>query len=223
MEKKRKVLLLEDNTLFAESVQDYLEEKGFIVDIVLDGEKALQQSYFESYDIYLLDVNVPEINGVEFLKMLRRSGDNTPTIFITSHQDIDTLRKGYESGCDDYMKKPIDLEELLYRINVLLKKRKNSNHITRLGDNCFYNFKERTIYCDNKPIKLPLKVINLLELFLENSSQVVTKEQIVYRLWSASDSYSDGSIRVYINKLKKILGKDKIENIKGIGYKLTIN
>jgi len=223
MEKKRKVLLLEDNALFAESVQDYLEENDFIVDIVKDGENALQQSYFESYDIYLLDVNVPEINGVDFLKMLRRSGDNTPTIFITSHQDIDTLRKGYESGCDDYMKKPIDLEELLYRINVLLKKRKNTNHIVKLNDNCFYNFKERTIYRDNEPVKLPLKVVNLLELFLENSSQVVTKEQIVYRLWSASEGHSDGSIRVYVNKLKNILGKDKIENIKGIGYKLTNN
>ncbi len=223
MDKKRKVLLLEDNALFAESVQDYLEEKNFIVDIVADGEKALQQSYFKSYDVYLLDVNVPEINGVDFLKMLRKSGDSTPTIFITSHQDIETLKQGYESGCDDYMKKPIDLEELLYRMNVLLKKNKSLSYIVRLNNKCIYNFKERVIYRDKKPINLPLKVINLLELFLENSSQVVTKEQIIYRLWSVSDSYSDGAIRVYVNKLKKIVGKDKIKNIKGIGYKLTIN
>ncbi len=223
MEKKRKVLLLEDNSLFAESVQDFLEENGFVVDVVADGDSALQKSFFESYDIYLLDINVPEINGVEFLKMLRRGGDERPTIFITSHQDLETLKKGYESGCDDYMKKPIDLEELLYRMNVLLKKRKNISHIVKLNEECYYDFKERGIFCNSQMIKMPLKVIKLLELLIENSSQIVTKEQIVYRLWSASESYSDGSIRVYVNKLKNILGKDKIENIKGVGYKLTIN
>ncbi len=220
---KRKVLLLEDNILFAQSIEDFLEEKNFIVDIATDGEKALQKSYFQSYDIYLLDINVPEINGIEFLKMLRKSGDERPTIFMTSYQDTNTLKKGYESGCDDYMKKPIDLEELFYRMITLLKKQKNLNCTVKLSENYQYNFKERVIYHKNKPLKLPLKVINLLELLLENNTQIVTKEQIIYKLWSISDAHSDGSIRVYINKLKNIIGKEKIENIKGIGYKLTIN
>ncbi len=223
MKKVRKVLLLEDNILFAESVQDYLEEQGFLVDIVGDGEKALQQSYLVNYDIYLLDINVPEVNGIDFLKMIRSSGDNRASIFITSYQDRETLKVGYETGCDDYMKKPIDLEELLYRINVLLSRRKSTSAKVKLNEKCYYDFKQRAIFCDKKIVKLPLKVIQLLELFLENRSQIVTKEQIIYKLWSASDEYSDGSIRVYINKLKKILGKDKIINLKGIGYKLTNN
>ncbi len=223
MKKVRKVLLLEDNILFAESVQDYLEEQGFLVDIVCDGEKALQQSYLVNYDIYLLDINVPEVNGIDFLKMIRSSGDNRASIFITSYQDRETLKAGYETGCDDYMKKPIDLEELLYRINVLLSRRKSVSTKVKLNKKCYYDFKQRAIFCDKKIVKLPLKVIQLLELFLENRSQIVTKEQIIYKLWSASDEYSDGSIRVYINKLKKILGKDKIINLKGVGYKLTNN
>ncbi len=223
MKKVRKVLLLEDNILFAESVQDYLEEQGFLVDIVCDGEKALQQSYLVNYDIYLLDINVPEVNGIDFLKMIRSSGDNRASIFITSYQDRETLKAGYETGCDDYMKKPIDLEELLYRINVLLSRRKSVSTKVKLNEKCYYDFKQRAIFCDKKIVKLPLKVIQLLELFLENRSQIVTKEQIIYKLWSASDEYSDGSIRVYINKLKKILGKDKIINLKGVGYKLTNN
>lgn len=223
MNKKWKTLLLEDNTLFAETLKDFLEDEGFDIDIASDGEEAINKSYYNNYDIYLLDINVPGVNGVEFLKMIRRSGDERPTIFITSHQDIETLKKGYESGCDDYMKKPIDLEELLYRIQVLLGKRRVVKTTVALNENSFYDYKQRVVVVDGKSKKLPLKTIKLLELFLENEGQIVTKEQIINRLWSSSHEYSEGSIRVYINKLKKILKKDAIENIKGIGYKLTIN
>ncbi len=223
MKKRWKTLLLEDNRLFAETLKDFLEDKGFDIDIVSDGEEAISKSYYNNYDIYLLDINVPRINGVEFLKMLRRSGDERPTIFITSHQDIQTLKMGYESGCDDYMKKPIDLEELLYRIEVLLGKRRAVKTTAILSKNSFYDYKQRVVMVDGKPKKLPLKTIKLLELFLENKGQVVTKEQIINHLWSSANEYSEGSIRVYVNKLKKILNKDAIENIKGIGYKLTIN
>ena len=222
MKKQWKILLLEDNALFAETLKDFLEEKEFDVDIANDGEEAINKSYFNNYDIYLLDINVPEVNGVDFLKMIRRSGDERPTIFITSHQDIDTLKKGYESGCDDYMKKPIDLEELLYRIEVLLRKRRVVKTTVMFDKDSFYDYKQRVLVIDGVSKKLPLKIIRLLELLLENEGQIVTKEQIVNRLWSSSSEYSEGSIRVYINKLKKILKKDMIENIKGIGYKLTI-
>jgi DNA-binding response OmpR family regulator len=222
MKKQWKTLLLEDNALFAETLKDFLEENGFDVDIVNDGEEAVQKSYYTNYDIYLLDINVPCVNGVDFLKMIRRSGDERPTIFITSHQDIQTLKKGYESGCDDYMKKPIDLEELLYRMDVLLKKRRDIKTTVFLTKNCCYDFKNRVVLRENKPVKLPLKTIKLLELFIENEGQIVTKEQIINRLWSTSSQYSEGAIRVYIAKLKKLIEKDMIENIKGIGYKLTI-
>jgi len=223
MKKQWKILLLEDNVLFAETLKDFLEENDFDIDVVGDGEEAISKSFYNNYDIYLLDINVPGIDGVEFLKMLRKSGDERPTIFITSHQDIQTLKKGYESGCDDYMKKPIDLEELLYRIRVLLGKRKSIKTTITLGKNSFYDYKQRVLFIENRPQKLSLKMIKLLELFLENEAQVVTKEQIINRLWSSAGSHSEGSIRVYVNKLKKILKDNTIENIKGIGYKLTIN
>ncbi len=220
MKNEKRVLLLEDNFLFAETLQDFLEEQGFAIDIAKDGEDALQKSYHTNYDLYLLDIKVPKISGMEFLKMLRDSGDERPAIFITSHQDLETLKKGYMYGCDDYMKKPIDLEELLYRIEVLLKNRKKLGQTIKLNNKYHYDFKQRTIFEGKKTIKFSTKSILLLELFLENRSKVVTKEQIIEKLWSSSQEHSDGSIRVYINKLKNILGKDAIENIKGIGYKL---
>ncbi len=220
--KRWKVLLLEDNELFAESIKDFLEDKDFDIDIVVDGEEAISQSYYNNYDIYLLDINVPFVNGVDFLRMIRRSGDERPTIFITSHQDKDTLIKGYESGCDDYMKKPIDLEELYYRIQVLLNRRRTLQSKVEFGKNCYYDFAKRALYKDNKSVSLSMKALKLLELLLEYKNEVVTKEQIIRRLWSSSDDHSEGSIRVYINKIKKAIGEDMIQNVKGIGYKLIM-
>ena len=220
MKKREKVLLLEDNLLFAQTLQEFLQDEGFMVDIAKDGEEALQKSYYINYDLYLLDVKVPKIDGLELLKMLRDSGDNKPAMFITSYQDLETLKRGYMLGCDDYMKKPIDLEELLYRIEVLLKNRKKLSIKIRLNDRYYYDSKQRTIFYDDNSIKISIKAILLLELLLENRSKVVTKELIIKKLWSSSDEHSDGSIRVYVSKLKNIIGKDSIENIKGIGYKL---
>ncbi len=217
---KRKILLLEDDRLFSETLQEYLEEKGFVVEIAYDGEEALNKTYYNNYDIYLLDINVPEVNGLDFLKLVRNSADEKPAIFITSHTDKETLIDGYKSGCDDYMRKPIDLEELYYRIKVLLKK-SNYQLIFKLNDDCIYDVDKREVICNQKRVKLSAKVLRLLELLLENRGKVVTKEQIISKLWSANETYSDGAIRVYINKLKKLLGKDRIENVKGIGYKLT--
>ncbi len=221
MKRRKKVLLLEDNLLFAETLQEFLQDEGFIVDIAKDGEEALQKSYHTNYDLYLLDVKVPKINGMELLKMLRDSGDDKPAMFITSYQDLGTLKRGYILGCDDYMKKPIDLEELLYRIEVLLKNRKKLGTKIRLNDKYYYDSEQRTIFYGDISMKISIKVILLLELLLENRSKVITKEQIIQKLWSNSDEHSDGSIRVYISKLKNIIGKDSIENIKGIGYKLV--
>ena len=220
MKRRKKVLLLEDNFLFAQTLQEFLQDEGLFVDIAKDGEEALQKSYHTNYDLYLLDVKVPKINGMEFLKMLRDSGDGKPAMFITSYQDLETLKKGYMLGCDDYMKKPIDLEELLYRTEALLKNRKKPRTKVRLNDKYYYDSEQMAIFYGDTSIKISLKVILLLELLLENKSKVITKELIVQKLWSSSDEHSDGSIRVYISKLKNILGKDSIENIKGIGYKL---
>ncbi len=220
MKIRKKVLLLEDNLLFAQTLQEFLQDEGFLVDVAKDGEEALQKSYHTNYDLYLLDIKVPKINGMELLKMLRDSGDDKPAMFITSYQDLETLKRGYTLGCDDYMKKPIDLEELLYRVEVLLKNRKKLGIKIKLNDKYYYDSEQRAIFYGDISIKISIKAIFLLELLLENRSKVVTREQIIQKLWSNSDEHSDGSIRVYISKLKNIMGKDSIENIKGIGYKL---
>jgi DNA-binding response OmpR family regulator len=215
-----RILLLEDDELFAQTIEDFLDDEGFVVDIAKDGEQALELNYKINYDLYLLDINVPKISGIELLKDLRESGDNTPAIFLTSYKDKQTLEEGFLSGADDYLKKPIDLDELILRIKSLLKRAGKQIEKIRLDDNLIFNPSDKRVYKDNKDMNLPTKVVELLELFLENRDKIVTKEMIVSRLWSVEEDYSEGSIRVYINHVKKIFTKEKIINIKGIGYKL---
>lgn len=215
-----RILLLEDDQLFRESLEDFLCDEGFTVDTVSNGEDALEKNYNKNYDLYLLDINVPKLNGLDLLKELRQSGDTTPSIFLTSYKDKETLQQGFLNGADDYLKKPVDLDELLLRIKSLLKRTGKVIQDINLNNNLIYNPTNKRLLKDNIDLQVPSKIIDLLELCLENRDQIINKEMIVNKLWSASQEYSEGAIRVYVNNLKKILGKDSIVNIKGIGYKV---
>ena len=150
------------------------------------------------------------------------SGDNTPSIFLTSYKDKDTLQQAFLKGCDDYLKKPADLDELLLRIKALLKRNKKQFDIIKLSNKLTFNCINKRVYDENESdLHLPIKVLELLELFIENRGSIVSKEMIISRLWATNEEYSEGSIRVYINQIKKLFNdKDIILNIKGIGYKI---
>ncbi len=215
-----KILILEDDELFASTLEDFLSDEGFEVDIAFDGEECLSKNYEKNYDLYIFDINVPKINGLELLQQLRKSQDNTPTIFLTSYKDKDTLQDAFFKGCDDYLKKPVDLDELLLRIKALLKRNKKQFDNIKLSENIVFNPQNKRVYEDNIDLNLSMKILELLELFIENRGNIVTKEMIISKLWSTSEEYSEGSIRVYINQIKKLLDKDSIINIKGVGYKI---
>jgi DNA-binding response OmpR family regulator len=211
-----KILLLEDDKLFNETLQDFLEEEGFVVDYALDPYTALDLSYQNTYELYLFDVNLPYESGFNLLEKLRTSGDMTPTIFLTSRDDKNALMEGFEVGGDDYMKKPIDLDELLLRIQALLRRqvRKERIHIGKY----MLDMVGKTLSIDNKPVEVTQKAVELLVLLVEAKGEVVSSEVIKNRLWAASQQASDGSLRVYITQLKKYFPQE-ICNVRGIGYK----
>ena len=214
-----KILILEDDRLFIETMQDFLEEENFSVELAYDGEEALDKSFKNRYDLYLLDVNVPYINGFDFLKELREAGDKTPAIFITSLQDKESLSNGFNSGCDDFLKKPVDLDELLFRIRAIIARYKPQVESIELDEETLFDFKNLQLQRGEESLNLSPKEAMLLKLLLQNRDKIVTKEMIEEYLWNPSENISDGAIRVYINNLKKIVGKEKIKNIRGIGYK----
>ena len=213
-----KILILEDDKLFNETISEFLEDEGFIVSSALDPLSALDITYENRFDLYILDINLPYESGIVFLEKLRKSGDLTPAIFLTSREDKESLKKGYLSGGDDFIRKPVDLDELLFRINAILKRVCREESITI--DKYRLNIINKTLYDDNgNLLEIKQKAIELLILLVEAKGEIVSIEHIKNELWPASKEPSEGVIRVYITQLKKFFG-NSIENIRGRGYRL---
>ena len=212
-------MLLEDDPLFADTLVDLLQESGFEVIHAPDGQSAMDVTYIQKFDLYLLDINVPLIDGTTLLKELRESNDDTPAIFLTSHKDKEMLKKSFKSGADDFLTKPFDIDELLLRIKALLKRVK-SDDVACLGLLCNDNIHKRILY-DKQELELSKKEYDLLTLLMQHVNSTVPKELILDTLWSHGESGSDGALRVYINRIKQLVPRINIENIRGIGYKLV--
>lgn len=214
-----RVLLLEDDLLFAESLVDLLEENGFEVVHATNGQSALEKTFSQRFDLYLLDINVPLIDGNTLLQELRDAKDTTPAIFVTSHKDKEMLKKSFLCGADDFITKPFDNEELLLRISALLKRAKSDN-VSCVGLLCNDALHKRFLY-NNQELELSKKEYELLLLLVKHVNATVPKEMILDALWSSSEGGSEGALRVYINRIKGLLPQLNIENIRGIGYKLV--
>lgn len=218
-----KILVLEDDSLLASSLEDFLMDENFIVDLAKDGEEALSLNYENNYDLYIFDINVPKINGLELLEQLRQNKDNTPAVFLTSYKDKNTIKEAFTKGCDDYVSKPFDLDELLFRLKAILKRENKGFKIINLKNNLTFNPIEKRVYKDNIDLNLSSKVVELLELFLENKNKIVSQDMIIQKLWACSENHSNGAIRVYINQIRNIFeDKNIIKNIKSIGYKFEL-
>jgi len=206
-----KILLLEDDEILSQTLNELLESQGYEVHLAKDGNIALDLSFELKFDLYLLDVNVPFLNGFDFLKELRDSGDETTAFFLTALSDIDSLSKGFQVGADDYIKKPFEFDELLVRINAKLKV--NSNLIKY--KNLEYNIKTNEIKNENKNVNIPQIDKDIFLLFLKNVGNIVDKSLI----FELMEKPTDVGLRVHITKIKKLLHVD-ITNIRGQGYRL---
>ena len=211
MIKQAKILLLEDDEILAQTMLQILKQEDYDVTLVNDGEEVLEYTYKNKYDLYLFDINVPLLSGLDTLKLLREAEDTTPTFFITALRDTTTTIEGFENGCDDYIKKPFDLDELLARIKAILKRR---NPIIKYGDITF-DLLENRIFKNNEEISLGLVEKEIFSLLIRNINMTVNKSTFFDNMNRPTDS----ALRVLISKLKKTLDLD-ITNTKGIGYKL---
>ena len=213
----QKILLLEDDTVLAETLGELLRGEGFEVTHTTNGEEALEATYKERFDLLLFDVNVAYINGFELLKSLRESGDTTPAIFITALTDIDSLSYGFEVGADDYIKKPFDFDELLVRIQALLRKSYKTYKDSITLDEFSFVIDKDELYKNGEFISLAPSELKITKLFFQNLDKTLQKEVILEYLGDGKE-VSEGALRVHINKLRKI--GLPITTIKGIGYRL---
>jgi len=213
-----KILLLEDDKILAETLKELLESEEYDVSLAINSQSALDLSYKQNFDIFLLDVNLPDFSGFELLKMLRDNSDNTPAIFLTSLDDISSLSKGFEVGADDYIKKPFDFDELLIRIQALLRKVYKTYEDSLNYKNLIYKISTNELYKEEKLVTLTPQEKKLCTMLFQNIDKTLKKEDILYELDIDGES-SEGALRVYISKLRKV-GLE-IQTLKGIGYRLV--
>lgn len=206
-----RILLLEDDTVLSQTMKSVLNEEGFDVVVVKDGKEALDRTYSSQFDLYLLDVNVPYMNGFDFLKQLRDAGDRTPAFFVTALRDLGSLSKGFDTGADDYIKKPFDMNELVIRIKAAVRKRYD---YLEYG-NIQYDPLNKRALVGNKEISLTYVERYIFDLLIRNIEQNVSKEQF----FEVMERPSEMALRVHINKLKHKLNIG-IKNARGIGYRL---
>jgi len=211
------LLLVEDDFDLNETIKDYLEQ-FYEIDSVFDGENALNKIYEKNFDLIILDVKLPKIDGFEVAKEIRKF-KNTPIIFLTSLDSEKDVESGFLSGGDDYIKKPFSLKELKLRIDALLK-RVYGDLIFKF-DNFEFDLNSLSLKKDNQEIYLKPKVAELLKLFIQNKNKVLNKDEILDYLYGI-DEANENSLRTFINNLRNILGKEKIKTIKNLGYKFVV-
>ncbi|WP_457596711.1 response regulator transcription factor [Hydrogenimonas sp.] len=217
-----RILLLEDEYTLRLSVVEFLEELGYTVDHYANGDDALDALFEKPYDLVLLDVKVPGIDGFELLKLAREHGKELPAIFITSLTDAEAMTRGYRSGCCDYIKKPFDLVELQLRVEQALKSQclKTADDTIELADGYRYDTRRFTLTRRGEEVALTRTEKRILELLLRQRGQVVTPGQFQEFVWG--EAVDPANIRVQINKLRKKLSPGLIVNVRGLGYRIDL-
>jgi DNA-binding response OmpR family regulator len=212
------ILLLEDDLLLGETLTDLLEEEGYAVRLCRNGQEALDATFADRYDLYLLDINVPQVDGVTLLSELREAEDTTPAIFLTSYTEKTKRKEGFSSGADDYITKPFDNDELLWRLEAVLRR---SGVTSPCSGRLCLDSEHHMVLFDGEPLELTKKEFELLVLLMRHRGKTVTKAMIESSLWSSDEETSDGAMRVYINRIKQLIGSEMVENIRGVGYRLV--
>jgi DNA-binding response OmpR family regulator len=219
---QRKILLLEDDLQLSDTVKQFLEHHHYTVLPAYDAWQAKDIAYETDIDLMLLDIKVPHQNGFDFLSELRNEGNTTPAIFITSLRSVDDVSRGFDVGCDDYIRKPFALKELLVRVESQLKRQYGSREESiDLGNGLRFYPKEFQLMRGEEKVQLKGKEAKLLSLLLAHPNELMPYEKINEALWDFDEEPSAGSLRTYIKTLRSHLGKERIETVKNTGYRFV--
>ncbi len=211
-----KVLLFEDNKRLSKLIIESLEEKNYKVDWFDEGKKAIKAIY-NGYDCFVLDINVPGIDGLTLLKEIKHMDEKIPSIIISANVDLETIKEAYTSGCDEYLKKPFYMYELEKKLDRLCIK---EEFIVRLDKKFTYDISKEILFNNNQEVKLSKKEILLLNLFVKNRRKVISFEQIEQYVWEG-DLTTNENIRALVKRIRKKLPSETIISQGGVGYKLN--
>ena len=215
-----RVLLVEDDTILGAAVRDQIRADGHSVDWVTRLDAADDHLAIASYDLILLDLMLPDGRGVPFLRGLRARGDVSPVIILTALDQISDRIEGLNAGADDYMVKPFDLSELSARLKAVARRYSgNPNPLIKIGDLAI-DLAARRVTRAGKPVALTAREWVLFEAFVQRPGQLMSKAQLEERLYAFDDEVESNATEVHISRLRKKLGHEVIETVRGIGYRL---
>jgi len=216
-----KILLLEDDALLSKILIKHLS-KNYRTRPVYDGNSALEILEKEKFDLLILDSNVPGISGLELIKELRSYNDTTPIIMITAYQDTLHLKNAFTHGCNDYIKKPFELDELDMRIeNINRTFNIEQNQLISISKEILFDALNNQIIKNTVTFSIAKKESEFLNYLVKNRNRTISKEELIQNLWSFENIPSDATLRVYIRNLRSLIGKESIITIRGMGYRLV--
>lgn len=219
-----KILIVEDEKILNNTINKSLKDAGYEVESAFDGFDAMEMIEIESYDLIVLDLNLPNMDGMEILKNLRKEDVETKVLILSARSQIQDKVEGLDAGANDFLQKPFHLDELKARVRSLTRRNFIQNNTELSFDKIKFDSKNRTIFIDDKELKLTRKEAGILEYLLLNQGRPVSQEELIDHVWDSSVDLLSNSIRVHISalrkKLKQELGYDPIENRIGIGYLL---
>lgn len=212
-----KILLLEDDSMLNDAITHYLESIGHKIVSTKKGKICLKILEKEKFDMLILDINLPDIDGFSILEELHKQKKMIPTIFISALIDIEDISRAFDIGCHDYLKKPFHLKELNLRINKILRSRVVPQEHKRLSKSYSFDHENMTLYFNNEPHILPKRQLQIISVLSQNRSLVVNYDMFRDYAYDG-DEIDNATIRAEVNRVKKILKEDFIINIRGIGY-----
>ena len=219
-----KILIVEDEKILNNTINKSLKDAGYEVESAFDGFDAMEMIEIESYDLIVLDLNLPNMDGMEILKNLRKEDVETKVLILSARSQIQDKVEGLDAGANDFLQKPFHLDELKARVRSLTRRNFIQNNTELSFDKIKFDSKNRMIFIDDKELKLTRKEAGILEYLLLNQGRPVSQEELIDHVWDSSVDLLSNSIRVHISalrkKLKQELGYDPIENRIGIGYLL---
>ncbi len=228
MDAKMKILLCEDEESLGMLVREYLQAKGYNAELFLDGEAGLQAFREGRYDMCLLDVMMPKMDGFALAREIRKHNSEVPIIFLTAKNLKDDILQGFKLGADDYLTKPFSMDELVYRMEAILRRVKGKQpvKISRyvLGKYIF-DIQRQTLTNGDQVTKLTTKEGELLAMLCENANDVLPRDLALKTIWVVDNYFNARSMDVYITKLRKHLREDpsiEINNVHGKGYRLIV-
>jgi heavy metal response regulator len=221
-----RILIVEDEKKVANFVKKGLQEEGYAVDLSFDGEEGLAMGQDPSYDLIILDIYLPKLDGLAALKKLRAHGVRTPVLLLTVRATIEDKVLGLDSGADDYLTKPFAFQELLARVRALLRRRMDTGAaVVRIGD-LVLDPASRVVSRGARRIELTVKEFSLLEYFMRNPGRVLTRTMIIEHVWNYDFDSGTNVVDVYVNYLrKKIDSREEqklIHTVRGVGYVMKV-